>query len=151
MVYRKEGFFGWGPFNARPAWTRKPSGRRLFCPPVLLSPSLQPATGMRRQLRLAQGQNPGSQHPSQFSVRVQGISKGLHYNGSFSKFASGSHFWRELPTGLECHKNVLLDLADANRAQSQIPHRALVMAFPGHDLLPAGSPPNPNNGVPCRF
>ncbi len=33
-------------------------------------PSLQPATGMRRQLRLAQGQNPQSQDPSRFSVRL---------------------------------------------------------------------------------
>ncbi len=52
--------------NARPNWARKPFGRRRFCPWVLLSPSLQPATGMHRQFRLAQGQNPRSQHPSPF-------------------------------------------------------------------------------------
>ena len=66
-----------GSNNARPAWARKPSavalwamagqaGRRRFCPWALLSPPLQPATGMRRQLRLAQDQNPQSQHPPPF-------------------------------------------------------------------------------------
>ena len=56
--------------NARPAWTRKPSGRRRFCPGALLLPWLQPATGMLRQFRLAQGQNSQSQHPCQFSDRL---------------------------------------------------------------------------------
>ncbi len=52
--------------RSQSAFSRKPSGRRVFCLRPALTRTSQPAAGMLRPRRLGHSQNPSPQDPTQF-------------------------------------------------------------------------------------